>query len=42
MNGSVVALRRPSDALWPGALDGASLHGVIGELVRASEPHSRV
>ncbi len=40
MNGSVVALRQPSDALWPRALDDAALHGVIGEVVGAIEPHS--
>ena len=40
MNGTVVALRRPSDALWPAELDSAALHGVIGELVAAIEPHS--
>ncbi len=40
MNGTVIALRRPSDALWPAALADAALHGVIGELVTAIEPHS--
>ena len=40
MNGSVIALRQPSDALWPASLDEAALHGVVGELVRAIEPHT--
>jgi len=40
MTGDVIVLREPSDALWPGALDDAALHGVVGELVRAIEPHS--
>lgn len=40
MNGSLVTLRQPAEALWPAPLDQAALHGVIGELVRAIEPHS--
>lgn len=40
MSGTLIALRQPSDALWPEALDDDALHGVIADLVRAIEPHS--
>ena len=40
MNGTVRVLRQPNEALWPDALDPAALHGVIGEIVHAIEPHT--
>ena len=40
MNGSVIAPREASEALWPAPLDPAALHGVVGDVVRAIEPHS--
>lgn len=40
MSASVVALHQSAERMWPDALDDAALHGVVGELVRAIEPHS--
>ena len=40
MSASVIALHQAAERMWPAALDNAARHGVIGELVRAIEPHS--
>ena len=40
MSASVVASHQTAEGMWPDALDDAALHGVVGDLVRAIEPHT--